>query len=496
MDEKRLCPRCKQEISLNETHCEDCGYTFPNNDNQEVILIEQNPREKKDFVSEETKDHSSENLTEHLLENYTHDQRIINYNIISENSKKRTELSELDKKKIELEKRAKELDKLAFNIQDMPKKCNELLKNNYRLFGLFGFDQSGKSAFLYSLQKEVIDGNNFSLKGYTCTGEIWQQLKKTLEFSLEHNIPYSTPKQKVFIFPVKNNSSGPNLAFLDIAGEEFAKIQDWNKSYYNFFGLYLSYCSGFIIFLDLIRGIKLGEKHIHQDALSDSKNQSHSIENFLSVASFSPKLKRSIDSFNKQKEAYLNLINNQKDKLSEIEIKKSQSNRLSKAPIQIDTQDEEIQVKIDSIKKQLDNIKKNEQDVIEKNLKMIDKKSGPKKVNVPVVICLSKADVIDKCKIDLKGIPPRKITHNISPWLFLKQLAKARFEFFFEKIPKLKIEWLSSLGLDFEENRKTGDPLGIESIVDFIINPLPGWSLSTKTYMKINKIMKWGKVDI
>jgi len=456
MYEKQLCPNCEREVENNENYCEECGTQLtkqlPYDSISEGLDIEE--KEKNSDIKENNLDIEDENLKLDI-EDEDNDQNL------------EPDLNELSKEKEKEKISNVKLDDLGFDIIEILNECSELLKKKYKIYGLFGYDNAGKSAFLYSLMKQLIDGNNTVYQGYTCKDDIWNSLKENLEFAWETKKPTTTTKHKIFVYPIQNNSSENNIAFLDIGGERFARIKDWTNNLYEFFGRYLSYCSGYVIFLDLTRGINIEDPptKIYENTLNESSEQFHSIENFLFVTSFASKIEKIIAKGNKEEEKISKLKDN----------------------------DNDINEKKEDYDKKINKIKKDYSDKVREKIESIEVKAKNKKktmkVNVPVIISLSKADLIAKYNFSIKSKEYQNLPKSISPWYLLNTLWKGRFNQIRENVPNLKVEWLSSLGIhfmkDYNEVWIPGEPLGLASIFDFIIKkPPPKWALTSNNYIK------------
>jgi hypothetical protein len=99
----------------------------------------------------------------------------------------------------------------------------------------------------------------------------------------------------------------------------------------------------------------------------------------------------------------------------------------------------------------------------------------------PVALCLSKADIIEDFyfeELDCKKVPTQ-----LSAARFIQKYWEGHFNSIMGIVPNLKIEWLSSLGKDFKETRKIGEPISLKSVFDFVVlSPPPPWAMSFKTY--------------
>ncbi|CAN2042889.1 hypothetical protein GMMP15_90027 [Candidatus Magnetomoraceae bacterium gMMP-15] len=149
--------------------------------------------------------------------------------------------------------------------------CNKLEKD-YKLYSLLGFSGSGKSSFIYSLEKKF---GKLKRYNYTRQGNQWDVIEK-------HMIE-GTPRG-LYIYPVINNLSKDNIALLDIAGEQFFEIKDCHEEMRKFFGMYFHRCSGHFIFIDMTRGLEKDKNILNKNLLSDSGEQLKQIISFLSVA--------------------------------------------------------------------------------------------------------------------------------------------------------------------------------------------------------------------
>ncbi len=136
-------------------------------------------------------------------------------------------------------------------------------------------------------------------------------------------------------------------------------------------------------------------------------------------------------------------------------------------------------------------------DDLDRNRELLEQsrqRVGKRKVNVPVVLCLSKADRISAMDFGpaIGRIHPGKTGDPLGdPWNVVKTFWPAHFQSLLSLVPRLKIEWLSCLGPEFETTRRFSGSMGLHSAFEHVIlDPPPPWSMSSKTYLKLRKWLR------
>lgn len=129
-------------------------------------------------------------------------------------------------------------------------------------------------------------------------------------------------------------------------------------------------------------------------------------------------------------------------------------------------------------------------DLLEQSRKNV----GRRKVRVPVVVCLSKADRVSSMDFgqEIGRIRPGKEGDPLgNPWNVVKTFWPAHYRSLLNLVPHLKIEWLSCLGPEFETTRRFSGSLGLHSAIEHVIlQPPPAWAMSTQHYQRLRKWLR------
>jgi len=119
----------------------------------------------------------------------------------------------------------------------------------------------------------------------------------------------------------------------------------------------------------------------------------------------------------------------------------------------------------------------------------VSKKAVHSRLEIPVALCLSKADLVPGMNMTLKRgkvVPDRG--YYADPWNVVEEVWPEHLETLLTVVPHLKIEWLSCLGADREFVRASG----LRSIFQHVVvNPPPKWAMSAKN---LRKFRKWFRV--
>lgn len=318
--------------------------------------------------------------------------------------------------------------------------CQDLIKRGYKLYGLFGRPESGKTLFLYALGEMLRGGQDDTVSGYELDGS-WKNMIQDQKEALRLGRPAATERGlHIYHAHRQDGKSGSNhLAFLDISGEQFEQIQSWQEEVGAFFVNYLAHCSGYMIFLDIDEDIidpfetvraryqsRLSDRRI-EEIIDLKKSQMENIKNFLAVAAAIPKVK----------------------KLKHLEVMR----RLEGARARTN-------------------------------------KLGKSTIAAPICLAVSKADRFRKMKFDgfPKIIPGGEGPYG-DPWDLIQKLWPGHLKTILNNAPQLKISWLSSLGADWQPGEMPGAPMGMDTIFRHLItNPPPRWGLSTRRYRQIRSI--------
>ncbi|MCP4347986.1 MAG: hypothetical protein GY795_20980 [Desulfobacterales bacterium] len=161
-------------------------------------------------------------------------------------------------------------------------------------------------------------------------------------------------------------------------------------------------------------------------------------------------------------------------------------NLLSESDIQMDRIVSFLSVAATAAEKR----RKKDQTQLKQAIENSVKHIGEKQLKVPVALCLSRADEVENHYFEKFG---DTIPRNVNPWDVVKEYWPGHLKSLLSIAPKLKIEWLSSLGREFnyskqKGNPKMGTPLGLRSVFDFVVaNPPQSWAMPSKDYLWLRK---------
>lgn len=174
--------------------------------------------------------------------------------------------------------------------RDVLETCQRLVRQGYHMYGLFGRPSTGKSSLIYALRHHFIKGDS-GFGGYATEGQNWDHLAQDLEAQWQdRQVPTS---DKLHPYLALHPRGGKHIALLDIAGERFEGIQSWTDEIFEFFGLYLAYCKGFFILVEL--DDLAGAVQVGHDASARIQSQMARIVRFLAVAGQLEKLSNVAD---------------------------------------------------------------------------------------------------------------------------------------------------------------------------------------------------------
>lgn len=163
--------------------------------------------------------------------------------------------------------------------QEVIQTCKRLVRQGYQLYGLFGRPSTGKSSLIYALRHHFTKGDS-GYGGYATEGDNWDHLAMDLEDQWQsRQVPTA---DKLHPYLALHPRGGKHIALLDIAGERFEGIQSWTDEIFEFFGLYLGFCKGFFILIEL--DDLAGAVQIGHDASARIQSQMARIVRFLAVA--------------------------------------------------------------------------------------------------------------------------------------------------------------------------------------------------------------------
>jgi len=462
MELKKVCPLCKEEISIKDEQCSVCGYDFA-------------PKVEKEI----SEDSDMKDIGEHapiLMEEPVSFKKRVSDEERAVPIEQRPE----DKGDSNYEQQTgwEDFDETSEDKFDVVKeKCQHYMKRRHKIYGLFGYAEAGKTSFLYSLRHQFEQGAT-GFGGYLHQGDKWDELKNVVE-SQWGRIAKGTPRGKIYPYSAISRDN-KHIVLLDISGENFEHISSWSDEMTDFVGTYLPYCSGYFILFDmsLDLGFKLNtqslrRKSVPEDILSGLKKMERQV--YTSEDNFMEALKQAIGE--KGRDTYKSLILEDAD----MKLKYISRSDLSKSANQMKKIAEFLSVAATTRK--LKYIK----DPGEKKKRMLDaqREIGKQKVDVPVALCLSKADLIEDYYFEEFG---KKIPLNVRPWDVVRECWPEHYNTLLGVAPHLKIEWLSSLGRNFKQNNQIGNPMGLKSVFDFVVmNPPPPWAMSARAYLRFLK---------
>lgn len=302
--------------------------------------------------------------------------------------------------------------------------CNRLVNQGYGLYGLFGRPSTGKSSLVYALRHHFIKGDP-GFGGYAPDGENWDELARDLESQWnDRQIPTNADRPHTYL--AQSPRGKEHIAIMDIAGERFEGVQSWTDEVFEFFGLYLGYCKGFFVLVELDDLASAGQ--VGHDASARIQSQMARIVRFLAVAA-------------------------QMEKLRDLKDVKAKRAAAEEAVVQ----------------------------------------TGKVKVKVPVALCLSKADTVGRMKFgpELGRVVPGSTSPQSDPWNVLQAVWPEHVASLLNMVPKLKVDWLSCLGTEFETQRSFSGSVGLRGAFQHVISqPPPKWALSTKRYLGLQKMLR------
>jgi len=169
--------------------------------------------------------------------------------------------------------------------------CQRLHRQGYEMYGLFGRPSTGKSSMIYALRHHFTKGDP-GFGGYATEGENWDQLAEDLEAQWQSRQVPTSDRLHPYL-ALHPRGGGKHIALLDIAGERFEGIQSWTDEIFEFFGLYLAYCQGFFILIEL--DDLAAADQVGYDARARMQSQMARVVRFLAVAGQMEKLKSTAD---------------------------------------------------------------------------------------------------------------------------------------------------------------------------------------------------------
>ena len=317
-----------------------------------------------------------------------------------------------------------------------------------KIYGLFGPADTGKSCFLYSLKKLFARSK---IDAYKIPKGNWETLAQKLEEGWRKKVDsdgplgHGQPTGKFEGYNAIGNKKHRDIVLYDIPGDLFDRIDSWyeNDLDLDVFISLVPNCNGFFLFFNIFYDQPIdivfeGDEFDEED-LEPAGEQ----------------LGRSLD--------FLQTVAVCKTDKTLIESQDSPQDRVAQF---------------------LDTYEKHK------------KKNKFIPLNVPVVLCLSKSDLYEKNKLAELG---HRSPVEFSPWDFMKIYYGKRLKDFMQIAPRLKIEWVSSLGRNFDKifrksvksgkNAKIGKPLGVKAAFDHVVtSPPPAWTLKSSTYYKLRKL--------
>jgi len=426
---KLVCPQCKQETDVKENRCSSCGYDFSSEKQKAEIKTDDDSVATAELTSSEEKVRLEE--AELKLETLTlEDIEIPGDDEIGAEQKA---LSDEDEQVEPLDynnRKQKPLESRDDKFKIVKRQCEDYIKQNFKIYALFGFSEAGKTSFLYSLMQTFEQGRDEGFGGYTYQGSSWNKLKNELESHWEQGMATGTVRGNIFYYEAHSSRKKNHIVFLDIAGEHFDRVQDWSNEMTDFIATFLPYCAGYFLLFDMTLGIEERDKsNITVRMLSRSNKQMHAMVNFLSVAAIAKEIKK------------------------------------------IDNPDEKT-----------------------KKIRDSRKKIGKRKIGVPVALCLSKADMIETFYFEEVGrnvplnVTPWRVMQRY--WSeHYKSILKIVPHLKIEWLSSLGRKFGRAQRAD--KPPEPGDPLGLQSVFDFVVlNPPPSWAMPSKYYTKLAALSK------
>lgn len=325
--------------------------------------------------------------------------------------------------------------------------CRGLIRNRFDLYGVFGRPEAGKTCFIYALGRVIkgIPGLRNTTGQFTLDAN-WEDLIRYQERLFDQGVNAPTARGLHFY---KANAVGGfrkrHFAMIDVRGEQFEQIEDWNKEVTDFFMTYLSHCKGLFLFLDLDPDtVAPGRGHVFErlerergreltpdererigEAYEFKRNQMSHMVSFLSVAATIPRAMKTKD-FLKQR--------------SELALAARETKR------------------------------------------------GSQQLRIPVSLCISKADLMKDRRFEgYPAVVPGSDSFYGDPWNVVETFFGNELENMKRLAPYLKVEWVSSTGENFNPKRGISRPMGVGSVFNHVVNPMPAWAASAGTYEKLRR---------
>jgi len=307
-----------------------------------------------------------------------------------------------------------------------------LIAKNYKIYGLFGWGQSGKSSFIFSTGKCSEDAR--IIEGYRPEGRSWEILYHELaEIWASKGIRGTVSGHHHYEMERETTDRSFHVAFVDMAGEDFRNFNK-NDSMAEFFISYVHLCHGFIFMVNPFAAMDPKEpipddvnKSFFQATIDQLGTISKFISNVGDLSAIWPKLKTG-----HWREASAELA-----------------------------ETETVRAK------------------------------GGNRCNVPISICFSQADMWSHRVPDMRlndfCLNGAQVPLEHEAWEFMDWLSHGRLRAIMDKAPKLQVAWLSSLGREFNakwEGPRLPDmdkeyeswarwrpekPLGLKSVFDFVV---------------------------
>lgn len=349
------------------------------------------------------------------------------------------------------------------DYKEVLQQCKALREEGCKIYGVFGWDWTGKSCFVYSVGKTI----DFShrIKYFKTDGPSWKNLYEEMANIFSSSTKKGTKKGEFYPYRIMRKSKlySSNIALIDIAGEDFGTFAAWTGYMDQFFINYVPKCDGFFIVVNPFR--KFVEYEVDGNKISR--------ECFRGV--------------NEQ----LRLIS-------------------------------DFLVLVSAIRSKARQVKDDEQKILEA-VKSGDfrKTMAMYECNIPISLCFSNSDAWGRFASPDSGTGRKSAPRSLvgeggsvfcadasrlpvekTAAQFLNWVDEGHMQEILAKAPKLKIEWLSSLGADFEEKKRKWaglpdkdrlenwldwqpKPLGLASIFNFVMLKRPGFfTKATESYWR------------
>lgn len=337
------------------------------------------------------------------------------------------------------------------------KTCEDLLKSRSDLYGVIGRPESGKTCFIYALGKLLKGWHGGATEvGNYSLDRNWENLIHYQEQMFDSGVEKPTARGLHFY---KANAIGTgrkqrHFVMVDIRGEQFEQIDDWTHEITDFFLTYLTHCKGLYLFLEL-------------DPDAVSKTAAEVLERHAR--------KKGATLSQDEQEIYRQVWRFKREQMNHMVSFLSVAATVSKVTNIADYEEQ---------RSMLSHAHR-------------EKVFGSKTVEVPVVLCISKADLIKD--LHFPGYPPIVPgSDNFfgDPWNVVDNFFPKELDNMKKLVPRLKLEWVSSTGENFHPQRGVGQPLGMISAYKHVIQaPPPEWALSTATYQRLAKFFRLNKRD-